>query len=35
MDVENEKRYTIRETAVQDAFEALQKFLLVNGERNA
>lgn len=35
MDVENEKRYTIRESAVKDTFDALRKFLLANGESNA
>jgi DNA-binding transcriptional ArsR family regulator len=32
MEAEDEKRYTVRETAVKDTFEALRKFLLVNGD---
>lgn len=34
MDVENEKRYTVRESAVKDTFDTLGKFLFVNGESN-
>jgi DNA-binding transcriptional ArsR family regulator len=33
LDVEGEKRYTIRETAVGDTFESLRKFLAVRDER--
>jgi DNA-binding transcriptional ArsR family regulator len=35
MDVENEKRYTVRESAVKDTLDALGKFLFFNGEGNA
>jgi hypothetical protein len=32
MDTEDEKRYTVRETAVRETFASLQKFLSVKGE---
>lgn len=35
MDEEEEKRYTVRQSAVQDAFEALRKFLSVSGDGKA
>jgi DNA-binding transcriptional ArsR family regulator len=33
MDENEEKRYTVRQPAVKDAFEALHKFLLINGDK--
>jgi DNA-binding transcriptional ArsR family regulator len=35
MNVEDEKRYTVRETAVKDAFDALRKFILAKGDNKA
>jgi DNA-binding transcriptional ArsR family regulator len=32
LEAQEEKRYTIRETAVRDTFEALRKFLSVKGK---
>jgi DNA-binding transcriptional ArsR family regulator len=34
MDVEAEKHYSVRETAVKDTFDALRKFLFVKGDSN-
>jgi len=33
MESEDEKHYTVRETAVQDAFENMRKFLLLKGDK--
>ena len=35
LDAEEEKRYTVRGTAVKDTFDILEKFLLVKGESKA
>jgi DNA-binding transcriptional ArsR family regulator len=35
MDEDEEKRYTVRKTAVEDTFNILHKFLLVNGDEKA